>query len=74
MSKLNIFIIICGMLIFANCANSKKQNKIESENSSIWRDNNEKDSISFYSSNESCEKIIGKLKIKSRLHKNLMEK
>jgi hypothetical protein len=41
---------------------------------SIWRDKNGIDSCSFYTKEETCEKIIGKLSIISRLHKGLLEK
>lgn len=68
-----LIIIICSVFIISACANSKKSN-ITKEATSEWRNNNEIDSKPFYSLNESCHQIIGKLKIKSRLHKNLMEK
>ncbi|WCO00249.1 hypothetical protein [Psychroserpens ponticola] len=74
MKKIDIFIIICGLFLFAACKNEKEANDGKNESFSEWRDNNEIDSISFYNSNDSCNKIIGKLNVKSRLHKNLMEK
>ena len=40
---------------------------------SEWRDNDGADSCSYYSEDELCNKIIGKLEIKSRLHKSALE-
>jgi len=74
MKKLNMFITLFGILFFVTCANSKKTKNANSKIASEWRDNNAIDSASFYSTSESCSKIIGKLKIKSRLHKNLLKK
>ncbi|WP_152973360.1 hypothetical protein [Lacinutrix mariniflava] len=68
--KIIMFLSISIMFLFFNCGNVKQSNN---EQFSEWRDNNGIDSASFYPSNEACNKIIGKLKIKSRLHKNLMD-
>jgi hypothetical protein len=56
------------LLVISSCSSSKICNK-----HSEWRDNNGPDKCSFYSESESCEKIIGRLMIRSRLHKNLFE-
>jgi hypothetical protein len=74
MKILNVLVIICGITAFTNCAHYNKKDNSENENASIWRDHNVKDSASFYASKEACNKIIGTLKITSRLHKNLLEK
>jgi len=41
---------------------------------SEWRDHDGADSCSYYSSGSSCSKILGKLKIMSRMHKGFAEK
>ncbi|QHI36623.1 hypothetical protein IMCC3317_19860 [Kordia antarctica] len=65
--------LLFGIFIVISCANSNKLN-VNAEKSSEWRDNNGVDTKSFYTSSELCEKIIGKFKIRSRLHKNALEK
>lgn len=74
MKKIEVFILFFGAFLLITCANSKKLSNNNTKQLSEWRDNNKADSVSFYTSIESCNKIIGKLKIKSRLHKNLIEK
>ena len=44
------------------------------EASSTWRDHNGPDNCSYYSPEESCDKILGKMTVVSRLHKGLLEK
>lgn len=68
--KLFYILILCSLI---SCANSNKL-KLDTVQSSEWRDNNGVDNKSFYPSPESCEKIIGKFKIITKLHKNSMEK
>lgn len=59
---------------------SKKENNsspIENkrcEDSSEWRDHNGPDNCSYYSSEESCDKIRGKMAIITQLHKGFLEK
>jgi hypothetical protein len=73
MKKTVLFLVLITIALITSCVNSKKTSDSINENASEWRDNNEVDSVSFYAANASCDKIIGKLKMKSRLHKNLME-
>jgi hypothetical protein len=63
------FAFIFLILLVFSCKSNDTNNK-KCQHKSEWRDNNGLDSCSFYSSKETCTKIIGKLNIKSRLHKN----
>lgn len=66
-------IMALSMLILEGC-NSATKNREICDKHSVWRDNNGPDSCSFYAKDIVCEKIIGKLEIKSRLHKGTLEK
>lgn len=65
-------IITLSILTLVGC-NSNNGNRGICNEKSEWRDKNGVDSCSFFSEVELCNKIIGKLEIKSRLHKNAFE-
>lgn len=71
MTKLTVLIAI-ALSILAGCNGSIQKRGICDEHSE-WRDNNGPDSCSYYTKDESCKKLIGKLQIKSRLHKGALE-
>ncbi len=67
---INLVLIVLMLTCCVNTNNAKVQNEKGSE----WRDNNSVDNKPFYNSKESCQMIIGKINIISRLHKNFIEK
>lgn len=66
-------LLIIALFVFTliGCKSNSTQ-KICVEQSE-WRDNDGVDSCSYYSKNELCDRIIGKLEIKSRLHKSALK-
>ena len=68
---------LLGMLAITGCGSEKlpeeKLPKGICAESSEWKDHNGPDRCSYYTKTESCAKLIGKLKILSRLHKNMLE-
>jgi hypothetical protein len=70
--KISSLIIALAVLTLVGCDSNNSNSEI-CNNESEWRDKNGPDSCSYYSENELCVRIIGKLKIKSRLHKSSLE-
>lgn len=66
-------ILIFSLFYLTGC-NGKPIKRNICNKHSEWRDNNGIDSCSYFSDGESCDKILGKLEIKSRLHKGALEK
>ena len=66
MNKVKYSLILA--LLFSSCGKGKVCNK-----QSEWRDHDGPDDCSFFHKTASCDRIIGKLMIRSRLHKNLFE-
>ena len=64
----SILLILIFTLIGCENTNSKVCNY-----NSEWRDKNGVDSCNYYPESELCSRIVGKLVIKSRLHKNSLE-
>jgi hypothetical protein len=63
-------LIVLSVVFLIGCKGNNQNVCVEH---SEWRDNNGPDSCSYYSENETCKKLIGKLEIKSRLHKNSLD-
>ncbi|MNK05529.1 hypothetical protein D3C87_234120 [compost metagenome] len=66
-----LLIVLIPFSFMQSCTENTKRTVCTEQ--SIWRDNDGADSCSYYSTNESCEKVLGKLMIRSRLHKDLLE-
>lgn len=73
MTNKTIITISLALFVLVGCANELRKRDLCEEHSE-WRDNNGADSCSYYSNEESCNKILGKFEIKSRVHKGAYEK
>jgi hypothetical protein len=76
MKNSSFFGSLTALLLLFSCSSSGDgdgQLGICDEHSE-WRDHNGEDKCSYYSSKTSCSKILGKLRIMSRMHKGFAEK
>ena len=63
-------LFIISALTLISCGS--EDNTLTQRNS-IWRDHNKADNPSFYSNDESCDKIIGRINFKTILHRGFDE-
>ncbi|PHR24532.1 MAG: hypothetical protein COA38_16385 [Fluviicola sp.] len=67
-----IVTVIISAITLLGCKSNSKIRTLCVEDSE-WRDNDGPDSCSYFSKDEMCEMVIGKLNIRSRLHKGVLE-
>lgn len=72
MTKQKETFMMLALILLVGCAGQNTVKRDLCETSSEWRDHNGSDSCSYYAKEESCDKIIGRLHIQSRLHKNTL--
>ena len=70
-STIILTVVICA-ITFIGCKSSSKVRTLCTDHSE-WRDNDGPDSCSYFSEAETCKNIIGKLNVRSRLHKGALE-
>ncbi|MCT4562120.1 MAG: hypothetical protein N4A41_12175 [Crocinitomicaceae bacterium] len=72
-STIILIVAISAIVIVACESNAKIKIRTLCAEHSEWRDNDGADSCSYFSKKVACENIIGKLNIRSRLHKGALE-
>jgi len=73
--KRNYFLLLMILLVILySCEEKKNEKRGICTEKSIWRDKNGADSCSYFSKEESCKHLTGKLSILSRLHKHFIDK